>query len=450
MSGATPGRNRQDPAGARLRLQAARCVEEVLNGRSLAGSLPAAVQRVEPRQRALLQELCYGTLRWQPRLKRLLALCTDRPLRRRDRLVEALTLVGLQQLLNMRIPAHAAVAETVAAGRRSGRGPWVAGFLNGVLRRVQRERAELLARLDDEPEARLAHPAWLLERWQRDWPDDWEAIAAANNRHPPMVLRVALDRLDRAACLRSLAAGGIEARAHPLVPSAVELAVPTDVDRLPGFHQGLVSVQDAAAQLAAPLLALEPGLRVLDACAAPGGKTGHILECEAGLAELVAVDQDPRRLARVGDNLQRLKRTATLLSGDASRPQDWWDGRLFDRVLLDVPCSATGVIRRHPDIKLLRRASDAASLSARQRRILAGAWRMLAPGGRLLYCSCSVLRAENEAVIKDFLKHHPEAEELPLEVDWGRAGLHGRQVLPGEQGMDGFFYACLVKLPQPA
>ncbi len=425
-----------------VRAIAAQTLGQVLGeGRSLAAALPAALARVAPRDRGLLRELCYGVCRWQPELQRLLDGLLNRPLDPREAVVRALLLTGLYQLHHLRIPDHAAVAETVAAARQL-RKTWAASLTNAVLRSFPRRRVELLALVEADAEARTAHPRWLLEGLQRDWPDDWPAIVAANNARPPFTLRVNQCQGHRDEYRARLAVGNI---AEPAMASAaLTLAEPVEPAALPGFADGWVSVQDAAAQLAAPLLAVEPGMRVLDACAAPGGKTAHLLECAPDL-ELTALDLDAERLEQVRDNLKRLRLHAHLVAGDARQPAAWWDGVPYDRILVDAPCSATGVIRRHPDIKLLRRETDIAALAERQQAMLTALWPLLRPGGRLLYATCSVLRRENEQVVAAFLATQAQAREQRILADWGRALAHGRQILPGEAGMDGFYYAVLVK-----
>ena len=428
-----------------VRAIAAQALGQVLGeGRSLAVVLPPTLERTAPRDRGLLRELCYGVCRWQPELQKLLDGLLDRPLDPREPVVRALLLIGLYQFHHLRIPDHAAVAETVAAARQLGKS-WAAGLTNAVLRSFPRRRAELLAQVEADAEARTAHPRWLLEGLRRDWPDHWPAIVAANNARPPFTLRVNRLQGSRDEYHARLVAAGKSA--EPVVvaaPAALTLAEPVEPAALPGFAEGWVSVQDAAAQLAAPLLAVEPGMRVLDACAAPGGKTAHLLECAPEL-DLTALDWDTERLERIRDNLNRLRLHARLVTGDASRPTTWWDGVPYDRILLDAPCSATGVIRRHPDIKLLRRETDIAALADRQQAMLATLWPLLRPGGRLLYATCSVLQSENEQVVAAFLTARPEAREQPIMADWGRAMAHGRQILPGEDGMDGFYYAALAK-----
>jgi 16S rRNA (cytosine967-C5)-methyltransferase len=291
----------------------------------------------------------------------------------------------------------------------------------------------------------VSHPDWLIKQIEQDWPQQAQKILLENNQQPPMALRVNLARISRDQYLQLLSEQGIEAVSVDFCPSAIILDKPVAVDLLPGFAEGLVSVQDTAAQLAAGLLDVQPGHRVLDVCAAPGGKTAHILEHQPQLKELVAVDVDESRLQRVSETLQRLKLPATLVVGDAANPQEWWDDQLFDRILLDAPCSALGVIRRHPDIKLLRRAEDIEPLQALQKNILNAVWPLLAPGGIMLYATCSILKQENEQQIDAFLAEHPDAVELPIDAVWGFSGSHGRQIMPGESAMDGFYYARLGK-----
>ena len=431
-----------------VRALAARVLGQVLGERrSLATALPPALERAERTDRGLLQELCHGVCRWHPQLQALLQSLLARPLDPHEPALRALLLVGLYQLWHLRIPEHAAVAETVTAARQLKKS-WAAGLTNAVLRAALRRRQELTIALEKEPEACTAHPRWLLQRLQQDWPDDWPAIVAANNARPPFTLRVNARHFDRNACQQRLQKLGYDAEPSAAVATALTLNAAVEPATLPGFAEGWISVQDAAAQLAARLLDIQPGLRVLDACAAPGGKTGHLLECEPHL-ELTALDQDAARLERVAENLDRLQFQAHLIAGDARQPADWWDGAPYDRILLDAPCSATGVIRRHPDIKLLRRDSDIATLADQQQMLLASLWPLLRPEGQLLYATCSVLRQENEQVVNRFLANQSDAEEHPITTPWGRSLSHGRQILPGEAGMDGFYYAMLVKRGPP-
>lgn len=435
---------------ARIRAAAARSVAAVAGqGRGLEAALAEA--GIEAGWRPAVQSLAFGTVRWYGELEACLVLLLDRPRAALDPLVRALALVGLYQLEHGATPAHAAVAETVEATRVLGR-PRAAGFVNALLRRFLRERAMIMATAQRRPEARHAHPAWLLDALARDWPRDWQAIVAAGNAEPPMWLRVNRRCGSRDDYRDRLAGVGIAAEPCPFAPEALRLAQPVDVAGLPGFAAGAVSVQDAAAQLAPYWLAARAGTRVLDACAAPGGKACHILELEPGLAELIALDIDARRCARIADNLGRLGLAATVMTGDAGEPAGWWDGGPFDRILLDVPCSGTGVIRRHPDIKLLRRADDIPRFACRQLALLRAMFALLAAGGRLVYASCSVLRAENADVIGAFLAAEPAALDatesarllLPGEPRAEVAG-PGFALPSGAADADGFYYACLEK-----
>ena len=488
-------------AGAQARAAAARLVGAVLReGRSLTEALERLSGLDQERDRPLVQELSYGTLRLLPRLQAVARQLLNKPLRPEEAALEALILIGLYQLLATRIPPHAAVASTVAATRVLGK-DWAAGLVNALLRRFQRERAALLAVAERDEEARWLFPRWLLERLRQDWPEDWEEIVAASNAQAPQWLRVnrlALERDAYRARLSPVAAPqppGSDSPAPSAIPdapasapAALRLDPPLPMARLPGYAEGLVSIQDLHAQLAAPLLEVQPGERVLDACAAPGGKTAHLLELAAGRLDLTALDLDPARLAQVTANLRRLGLQARVLAGDAAGPSADWvpvakadmaeadasvagsprtdlagtgvafggqagdsslDGSgpppFFDRILLDAPCSATGVIRRHPDIKWLRRPTDIEALAARQTRLLEALWPLLAPGGTLLYVTCSLLATENEQVIRAFLSRHRDAVEAPIVADWGRPRASGRQVLPTLAGGDGFYFARLRK-----
>ncbi|MDH0646339.1 16S rRNA (cytosine(967)-C(5))-methyltransferase RsmB [Pseudomonas sp. GD03858] len=428
------------------RLAAARALAAVLSGKaSLNSSLPAQLDKVEERDRGLTQDLAFGTARWQPRLDLLAAQLLQKPFKAADADVQALLLVGLYQLFYTRIPAHAAIGETVGCADKLKK-PWAKGLLNAVLRRAQREGEELLAGMERDPVVRTAHPRWLQKSLKAFWPEQWEAICAANNAHPPMILRVNRRHHSRAAYLALLAEAGIQASACQYSRDGIVLAEACDVRGLPGFADGGVSVQDEAAQLSADLLELAPGQRVLDACCAPGGKTCHLLEAEPGLAHMVAIDLEAKRLARVRENLDRLKLDAELIACDARDTASWWDGKPFQRILLDAPCSATGVIRRHPDIKLTRQAEDIPALAALQGELLDALWPTLEVGGMLLYATCSSLPTENTEVIDAFLARTPGARELDLATEAGLRQPHGRQLLAQEGGHDGFYYAKLIKI----
>ncbi|MEN5301608.1 16S rRNA (cytosine(967)-C(5))-methyltransferase RsmB [Pseudomonas sp. TWI628] len=428
------------------RLAAARALAAVLSGKaSLNSSLPAQLDKVEERDRGLTQDLAFGTARWQPRLDLLAAQLLQKPFKAADADVQALLLVGLYQLFYTRIPAHAAIGETVGCADKLKK-PWAKGLLNAVLRRAQREGEELLAGMERDPVVRTAHPRWLQKSLKAFWPEQWEAICAANNAHPPMILRVNRRHHSRDDYLALLAQAGIGASACQYSRDGIVLAEACDVRGLPGFAEGWVSVQDEAAQLSADLLELAPGQRVLDACCAPGGKTCHLLEAEPGLAHMTAIDLEAKRLTRVRENLDRLQLDAELIACDARDTANWWDGKPFQRILLDAPCSATGVIRRHPDIKLTRQAEDIPALAALQGELLDALWPTLEVGGMLLYATCSSLPTENTEVIDAFLARTPGARELDLATEAGLRQPHGRQLLAQEGGHDGFYYAKLIKI----
>ena len=395
------------------------------------------------RDQALVQVLCYGVLRWLLRLQAILHYLLPKPLKTKDRDIEALLLVGLYQHIYLRIPPHAATAATVNVTRIL-RKNWAAKLVNAVLRNFQRQREELLLKSDHDISARLAHPTWLLDQLQQDWPHEWEAIAQANNRHPPFTLRVNTQCLSRGDYLRHLQQVGLVGIPTPHTECGITLEQAVEVHHLPGFHEGWVSVQDGAAQLVAPLLEVPSGARVLDACAAPGGKTAHLLE-RYDIGTLVAVDHQPKRVQKLFKTLQRLKLRAQIHCADVTCLKDWWDGQLFDRILLDAPCTGSGVIRRHPDIKYLRQLSDIEKLSIQQAHLLEALWPLLKPGGKLLYVTCSLFAQENYLQLQRFLAHHDDAQQEILKVEWGYVLPIGRQILPIQDNLDGFYYACLSK-----
>ncbi|MBO1537860.1 16S rRNA (cytosine(967)-C(5))-methyltransferase RsmB [Pseudomonas sp. OA65] len=428
------------------RLAAAKALAAVLSGKaSLNSSLPTQLDKVEDRDRGFTQDLAFGTARWQPRLSALAAKLLQKPFKAADTDVEALLLVGLYQLLYTRVPAHAAIGETVGCADKLKK-PWAKALINAVLRRAQRESETLLAELEHDPVVRTAHPRWLQKSLKAFWPEQWEAICAANNAHPPMILRVNRRHHTRDAYLALLGEAGIPAIPCQYSRDGIILETPGDVRALPGFAEGWISVQDEAAQLAADLLELAPGQRVLDACCAPGGKTCHILEAEPKLAGVVAVDLEAKRLVRVKENLERLGLDAELFAADGRDMAAWWDGKPFQRILLDAPCSATGVIRRHPDIKLTRQPDDIAALAVLQGELLDALWQTLDVGGMLLYATCSTLPTENTEVIEAFLARTPGARELDIATQAGLKQPHGRQLLAQEGGHDGFYYAKLIKI----
>lgn len=435
-----------------MRAQAARVVAQVaFGGRSLDAALALQDSTMTRQERGLLRALSYDSIRWYLRLDALLERLLARPDQRILPELRALAIVGLCQLVHTDIPAHAALAETVDAVRLLGH-PRAAGLVNALLRRCQREHAQLLPQVDRDLALRSAHPRWLVEALTADWGEQAAGILEANNGRPPMWLRVNRRRGSGAQYRARLEAAGLGVATSLFEDEALLLQSPVDVEALPGFTAGEVSVQDAAAQMAARLLAPLPGERILDACAAPGGKTGHLTELQPELAELVAVDVSPERLRRVEENLLRLgpaeRTNVQLLVGDAAEPAQWWDGRPFDRILLDVPCSATGVIRRHPDIKLLRRPEDIGALCERQLQLLHGLWPLLAPGGRLVYASCSALLAETSAVVEAFTAARRDTRELDgqgLGLGLQPQERAGHRIAAGTARMDGFYYACLEK-----
>lgn len=439
----------KDP-GVRARAAAATAATGVVfSGRSLDPALADAGGDVPASEQPFFKALTYGVLRHWWSLDDRLKPFLKRPLKRRDRLIMALLKVGALQIDRLRVPAHASVSQTVEAARLLGR-PQLAGLVNGVLRNLIRSGAPGEAATEV---GRFDHPEWMLKRVRADWPDDYPDILAAGNQQAPMWLRVN-QRLTRPEdYLRRLPDG---AECLDGVPQALRLATPVDAPGLPGFAEGHVSVQDAAAQLAAPWLLggltdEQPEcLRLLDLCAAPGGKAAHLLELAGLGATLTALEVDPARGALIDQTLDRLGLSATISIADASRVNQWWNGQPFDRVMLDAPCSASGVIRRHPDIKHLRREGDLAALSALQDQLLDAAWQVLAPGGRLLYVTCSVFAAENDAAVGRLLKRQPDAVENKVLPNNNIKALMKRkpvgfQVLPGTRGLDGFFYACLDK-----
>ncbi|MGE8496977.1 MAG: 16S rRNA (cytosine(967)-C(5))-methyltransferase RsmB [Pseudomonas sp.] len=427
------------------RLAAAKALAAVLAGKaSLGSSLPPLLDKVDARDRALAQDLAFGTARWQPRLSLLADKLLQKPLTDRD--VEALLLIGLYQLFYTRIPAHAAIGETVGCADKLKKSS-AKGLLNAVLRNAQRDGDTIIASLDRDPVLHTAHPRWLQKQLKAFWPEHWQAICTANNAHPPLILRVNRRHGSRDAYLDELRRVGFEAEACPFSRDGIRLLEACDVTTLPGFAEGRVSVQDEAAQLAADLLELAPGQRVLDACCAPGGKTCHLLEAEPALAGVVAVDLEEKRLVRVRENLRRLNLDAKLIAADARAVDQWWDGQAFQRILLDAPCSATGVIRRHPDIKLTRQPEDITALAQLQGEMLDALWPTLAVGGILLYATCSTLPTENTEVIEAFLARTSGARELAIAGSFGLPQPHGRQLLAQVDGHDGFYYAKLIKSP---
>ncbi len=421
---------------------AARVIAEVVQKKhALNAVLAQSLTDLPENERSLCQQLCYGVIRWHSQLEAISRQLLNKPLRTKDGDIAALLLCGLYQLRSMRTPAHAALSETVNACKTLGK-PWATGLINASLRNYQRKQEEIDASLLADDAAHYAHPNWLIGRYKHDWPDQWQAILTANNQQPPMMLRVNQQQSSRDNYLSLLAETKINACGIEPCPDGILLESPCDVYVLPEFSTGRVSVQDGAAQLVANILNLKPNLRILDACAAPGGKTGHILEHFPD-NQLVALDIAPSRLNSIKENMDRLALSAELIAADAAETSSWWDGKLFDRILIDAPCSGTGVIRRNPDIKLLRRPDDIAALAIQQKHLLDNLWPLLKQGGLLVYTTCSALKEENEQQIAHFLTQHPEAQECEPPKAPATRREFGYQRLPGDDNLDGFYYACI-------
>ena len=429
-----------------LRALAARCTFAVIDkGRSLADELPQQLAKIEGKDKGLLQELCYGVLRHLPELEHDVREFIKKPLTGKQRVGHFLMLIGVYQIKYTRIPDHAAFNETVSACKPL-KCDHLKGVINGVLRNFQRQQNALSTeneQISTLPDAiKFNHPSWFIKKIQHAYPEKWQEVLNANMQRPPMWLRVNKRHHSVEEYLALLAVENIE---HLLVDDksgAIKLTQAIDVNNLPGFAQGWVSIQDGAAQQAALLLDCQPNDNVLDCCAAPGGKTCHILEYSPKIKSMTAIDIEASRLERVKENLQRLNLQATIVAGDASKPEKWWDGQLFDRILLDAPCSGTGVIRRHPDIKWLRKSQDIAVLTKLQQDILKNSWSLLKPGGTLLYATCSILPEENSQQVLNFIEKNEDAELVALTDN---AEDIGWQILPNDKSMDGFYYAKLLK-----
>lgn len=406
---------------------------------------------IEDPDRGLIAELCYGTLRYLPALELIAQKILRKKLKEKDADILALLLIGLYQIGYLRVADHAAVSETVQAAKQLKK-PWATGLLNASLRNYLSSSEDFAEQLSQNPVFSSAHPNWLLKSIQRQWGEHAEDIFTAGNSRPPMTLRVNLARQSREDFLAELKEHNIDAQAGELCKSAVQLSQPRGVHRIPGFAEGKVSVQDEGAQLAAQILAPESGHRVLDACAAPGGKAGHLIEwCED--ISLVALDADKSRLEKINQNLKRLSYSAEVIAADANQTHDWWHGQRFDRILIDAPCSGTGVMRRHPDIKTLRTPEDISGFREQQLALLSSLWSVLAPGGRLLYATCSILKSENQDVVSKFAQQQADLSilEIPIthETTATNASIHqcnpGIQLLPMAQAHDGFYYALMAK-----
>jgi 16S rRNA (cytosine967-C5)-methyltransferase len=423
------------------RSAAALVILRVTQGQSLNTASIDISKRLDETQRGLFQQLCYGVIRWYPTLETLSEQLLSKSLKAKDGDILALLLIGIYQLRSLRIPDHAAISETVNACKLLNK-QWATGLMNACLRNYQRQQDVLEKSLTEQVVSLYAHPTWLIEKYQNDWSDNWQTILTANNQQPPMMLRVNCREFSQAEYLELLAKANIAAQAIENCPQGILLEQACDVFALPGFVDGAVSVQDGAAQQVADLLDIQPNQRILDACAAPGGKTCHILEIHPH-NEMIALDISDERLKQVDENLSRLHLTANCLAADASDTQNWWNGEQFDRILIDAPCTGSGVIRRHPDIKLLRKPEDIEQLAQQQRALLDNLWPLLKPDGLLVYTTCSAFKQENELQIEAFLQRQPDAmEHIPAKAPARRASF-GYQLLPGDNDLDGFYYACL-------
>lgn len=427
---------------ANPRLAALDALAEVLDANKSLAESKALSRLADSRDNAFARNLTYGVLRWLSALEWLVAQLLQKPLKTRDRDIQRLLLLGLHQIWHGHTASHAAVNETAECARLLGK-PWAVGLINALLRRFQREQEGLLRRLDQVTDS-FAHPGWLLEEIQQDWPQHWRDIVAANNRQAGLWLRINPQRAEQGQLRKELLAAGFELQEHPYAGDAIQLNPAAPVSKIPGFAKGWLSVQDPAAQLARDLLKPQAYERILDACAAPGGKTAHLLESCPKL-DLTVLDKQSHRVELIRENLQRLGLQVTPIIADAAHPEDWWDGKKYDKILLDAPCSATGVIRRHPEIKWLRKPEQVTAVVQVQAQLLNSLWPLLAGGGILVYVTCSILERENNRQLQQFLERHADAEvEVPA-LGWGIPQACGRQILPGEANMDGFFYAVLRK-----
>lgn len=425
-----------------VRLVAIRIIESILlNKGSLSTQLARKQADVKAEHVPQLKEICFGVSRYYPQLNSFALHMLDKPFQEKDFDVYAAILVALYQIEHMDTPEHAAVNEAVESAKLIGK-PWAGKLVNAILRRYLREAVDIKAVLKDMPSVAYSHPKWILKRFKKHWGNSFEQIVEANNARPPMCLRVNLSRVSRETQMQKLSQQGIESEEGVFSESAIYLKQAASVQSLPGFFDGDMSVQDEAAQLSAFLLAPKEGEKVLDACAAPGGKTGHLLE--SADIHLTAIELEPWRLSKIEENLERLGFNAELICADSGDLDTWWDNVAFDKILLDVPCSATGVIRRNPDIKVNRKPADIDELISIQKALINNIWLTLKPGGKLLYATCSVMPEENEHQMAEFLSLTPDAKEIQLDVEWGQKVSHGIQLLPKQNSHDGFYY-CLIE-----
>ena len=436
------------------RRAALKALKQVFSGQSFSVVQQRTIDVLEDRRdRGLANEIVNGVLRWRWQLEFFVSRLLTKPLKQKDSDVQLLLLMALYELKECRAPDYAIINDAVelvrAPGGKGAGKKWAAGLVNAVLRRFTREKEELIASIKDG-QVHYSHPRWILEKIKTDWPENWIQILEANNQRPAFWLRVNQMQYSAEQYQNLLAENDIESHVSALANHALKLSQGIDVRLLPGFADGAVSVQDVGAQLTAELLNVAEHAQVLDLCAAPGGKTCHILEHYNDIDKVFAVELEQQRMQRVSENLQRLKfeSRAELIVADAREYKQWWSGNQFARILIDAPCSASGVIRRHPDIKTLRRESDIIPLVKLQAEILSSAWQMLAPGGELLYVTCSVFKDENQNQIHDFLSQNNDAAEIKIESNWGKPCEYGRQLLPGEQDADGFYFCRLRKLSE--
>ncbi|MBS0350214.1 MAG: 16S rRNA (cytosine(967)-C(5))-methyltransferase RsmB [Proteobacteria bacterium] len=436
-------------SSANVRATAAKIITLVVREKkSLTDLLRHPTGQLTDHDLSLLKQFCYGVLRWLPRLQAIADTLLQKPIKAKEQEVAVLIYLGLYQLIYLRIPSYAAVSETVSAAHFLTK-DWAKSLINGVLRRFLKSPENFLLQADQLQTGHYAHPQWLIDAMQAEWPDNWQEILTANNEPAPLFLRV--NRLVFAteqyqAVLQEQKMTAVHDPSWPGPALYLPAAVP--VDNLPGFHEGACSVQDLAGQFIAQFLHLRAGQRVLDACAAPGGKTTHILECQPDLELLTAIDHDALRLKWVEENIRRLKlplKKVRLIAAAAEEVAAWWDGQAFDRILLDAPCSGLGVIRRHPDIKILRQSSDIKIYQEKQSALLRALWPLLKPEGRLLYTTCSILPQENRFILEQFCQEHPDAKPLPIHIDLGIQQSVGRQLFPKINSHDGFYYGLLLK-----
>ncbi len=430
------------------------CLSVVKQGRSLSQALgEGLVQFTNKRDRAFTQNLVIGTLRWQVRLEAIASHLLQKKLKDKDVDIKQLILLGLYQIIYLDTPEHAAVSATVSV-TKSLKKPWAKALLNGVLRTFLREGEAICEEVDKKPAYKYSHPQWLTKKIRTAYPEHWQTILTANNQPAPLSIRnnprvqSREDLKKQLLIFSEVAAIGFKLTEHPHSPQGLVFSQGVDITQLPSYDEGGFSVQDPAAQQAGYILNPQAGELILDACAAPGGKTTHILELSDNKAQVFALEKNPERIERLRENLYRLNLTAEIAVADASQPDNWWNGQLYDKILLDAPCSATGIIRRHPDIKWHRTPEDIAELVIVQANILKALWKLLKPAGQLLYSTCSILPEENILQVANFLANEATAQEVKLQVDWGSQDKQeqaqiGKQILPGEAGMDGFYY-CLL------